>query len=467
MRKVFLIAVFFVTAIISATLPTVESLHTSHLSATATADTTTHTTATNSFGGFNIKTMSIGGENGSETIETPLYVKDKYNNDKRAFYLDEIGIIVDENKNPIVSDGTVMNTYNEVTGEVVDGANRAMVIWLDSVNNKHYIKQDGLSFNKSITLTDTVYMINYGGTVIYATREERKRDWYEYVPFVNIFTSLREKYLWYDMNGRELDTKKIEEVKNSWWAKTAEVFVAINTLGVSEYWSVLDYTAIKDQMTLAELDTLLTHATENPWNGLTDGNGLPVVTEDGFRVRVNPRTSQLYSGGGLVFPIFNSISGLPIIFINNDIITTDGQQQTITNCVLTNSTTVQNLLNTGCEFYMDTITTQYGRFDCPVLVQENGDRTLITGQSTNGITDGFYMWYESPDVGQDFSEWWQEITDSGFLTNLKMILTIIAIVFVVMLLLPIIPPIINLVSVPFVILADSIKSLAKKSKGKK
>jgi hypothetical protein len=269
------------------------------------------------------------------------------------------------------------------------------------------------------------------------------------------------------MNGRELVSDDIEEVKNSWWGKTMEVFLAFETLGISEYWSVLDYTSIKDRLTLAELDTLLTHATENPWDGLTDQNNLPVVTTDGYRVRVNPRTSQLYSGGGLVYPIYNSVSGLPIIFVNNDIITTNGQQQTIENAVLLQSVTVQSLLNTNTDFYMDTVTTQYGTFDCPVFVNaETKERTLITGQNASGVTNGFNLWYESPSMGQDFGEWWNDtFGDLGSsMSSFLNILKIIAVVILIVILLPLISPLIKLISLPFVMFANSLKNLANSKK---
>jgi hypothetical protein len=464
MKKILLCSLFFLCALITVFSPYLAEFS---MSTQTKASPVATTSETNLLSTAIIKPMGVGGQTGSETIESEVYVKDKNGNDKRAFYLDELGIIVDENKNPIVSDGTIMNTYNEFTKEVVDGANRAMIIWLDSVSNKHYIKSSGKSYNKSINTSEEIFLINYRGTMIYSTRKERKRDWYEYVPIVNIFTSLREKYVWYDMNGRELVSDDIEEVKDSWWGKTGEVMQAYLTLGISEYWSVLDYTSIKDKLTLAELDTLLTHATENPWDGLTDQNNLPVVTTDGYRVRVNPRTNQLYSGGGLVYPIYNSVSGLPIIFANNDIITTHGQQQTIENAVLLQSITVQSLLNTNTDFYMDTVTTQYGTFDCPVFVKaETKERTLITGQSASGVTNGFNLWYESPTMGQDFSEWWNAtFGDFGNgLSSFLNILKIIGVVIIVLLLLPLIVPLIKLISLPFVMLGNSLKNLSNSKK---
>jgi hypothetical protein len=264
------------------------------------------------------------------------------------------------------------------------------------------------------------------------------------------------------MNGRQLKTDDIGEYENAWIAKTTKVITAIATLGVSEYFWSASFTDIREKTTLAELTNLMTHATTHPWQGLTDASGNPVVTVDGARVRINPRTNQLTDDFG--WALFNDNSGLPIIFYNNDIITTDLQQQTVQNAVLLQAISVNGLLNTGTEFYMDSITTQFGTFDVPVFYNKNNDKwTLTNGQDTDGITNGFELWTQSPSNGQSFGDWWNEnFGDIGDGVNkFLQIGAIILGVIVLILLFPLIPPIIAVIVFPLKMLASALKKRGK------
>jgi hypothetical protein len=415
------------------------------------------------FDAISITPLSAGPQEPNETIEGAVYTKDKDGNDKRVFFLDEVGILVTEDKQPIVNDGTLITTYNDENQNYIDGANKALNIFLDSHLERHYLYSGG-KYTTSITLDREVFLINYQNKMIYSFRNERKKDWYEYIPIVNIFTSLREKYLWYDMNGRQLKTDDIGEYENAWIAKTTKVITAIATLGVSEYFWSASFTDIREKTTLAELTNLMTHATTHPWQGLTDASGDPVVTVDGARVRINPRTNQLTDDFG--WALFNENSGLPIIFYNNDIITTDLQQQTVQNAVLLQAISVNGLLNTGTEFYMDSITTQFGTFDVPVFYNKNSNKwTLTNGQDTDGITNGIELWTQSPSNGQSFGDWWNEnFGDLGDgINKFLQIGAIILGVIVLILLFPLIPPIIAVIAFPFKMLASALK---KKSGGK-
>jgi hypothetical protein len=425
-----------------------------------------------------IKPFTAGQTDPYETIETAVYTKDENGEDKRVFYLDEVGILVTEDGKPVVNsndENTLIATYDAATQNYIDGANRALNIFLDSHLEKHYLSSGG-EYTTAITLDREVFLINYKGKLIYSFREKRKKDWYEYVPIVNIFTSLRDDYLWFDMNGRELVTKEIAEYKNAWLAKTGKVLIAIETLGISEYaLSSVTFKDIRERTTLAELTNLMTHATQHPWSALLDENNMPVVTADGIVIRINPRTNQLTDTFG--WALFNSHTGMPIIFYNNDVITFNVKksvvQQQIENAVLLEAVTVKGLLDTGTEFYMDSVTTQYGTFDCPVFYDKNnGKWTFITGGEVEGITNGIKLWTESPANGQSFSEWWDSLgVDNMFdgmsdtVKNFMRILGIVAVVVVVLLLLPIISPIIKIISLPFVMFADSIKNITKKKKG--
>jgi hypothetical protein len=268
------------------------------------------------------------------------------------------------------------------------------------------------------------------------------------------------------MNGREIKAEHIGNFNGSGWVKGGKLATAILTLGVSEYFWNVTFADIRQKTTLAELRTLMTHATEHPWAGLTDSNGLPVVATDGMRIRINPRTQQLTDNFG--WALFNTQSGLPIVFHDNDIITTDGQQQTIENCVLLNSITVDALLNSGTDFYMSSITTYFGTFDVPVFQNANKDGwNLMNGNSADGIINDTKPWYESTSMGKNFTDWWQDTFGEGndLLGKITKILGLVLGVIILILLLPIIPPIIKLITLPLVLLADGLKKRKKQVTG--
>jgi hypothetical protein len=207
----------------------------------------------------------------------------------------------------------------------------------------------------------------------------------------------------------------------------------------------------------------MTHATTHPWQGLTDSNGYPVVTEDGQRIRINPTTKQLTDNFG--WALFNTQTGYPIVYIQQDIVTIPNMaQQTVNNGTLTNAITVMGLLNTGVEFYMGSIDTQYGSFDVPVFAN-NGGWIFTNGESADEIINemevGGYV------KGQTPEEVWESIKgifsgENGTLNNFMRVVGIVAAVIVVILLLPIIIPVLKIIAIPFVLLGDSLK---KKRKG--
>jgi hypothetical protein len=418
----------------------------------------------------NITPMSVGPTDPNETIEGAVYTKDKNGNDKRVFLLDELGILVDENGTPITEqDDTVMATYNADTQQYIDGANRALGIFLDSHLERHYLLSGG-KYTTTIRMDKEVFLINYktGSTskLIYAFRQKRKWAWYEYIPIVgSIVRAGVDDYDYFDMNARQLNTDNIDELKNSWFLKTTKFLVSWQTLGFSDYVWKASFADIREKTTLAELTNLMTHATTHPWAGLTDNNGYPVVAEDGQRIRINPTTKQLTDNLG--WGLFNTQTGYPIVYINQDIITIpDMAQQTVHNGTLTNAITVTGLLNTGVEFYMGSIDTQYGSFDVPVFSNGNGGWNFTNGDSADKIINemqaGGYVNGKTPE------ELWDGIksiftsgneTFNGFMR----LLGIVAVVVVVLLLLPIIIPIISIIALPFKMLASAIKKKGGKS----
>jgi hypothetical protein len=419
--------------------------------------------------------LSVGPTDPNETVAGAVYTKDKNGNDKRVFLLDELGILVDESGTPITEqDDTVMTTYNADTQEYIDGANRALGIFLDSHLQRHYLLSGG-KYTTTIRMDKEVFLINYKtGTntskLIYAFREKRKWAWYEYIPIVgSIVRAGVDDYDYFDMNGRQLKTDNIDELKNSWLLKTGKFLVSWNTLGFTDYVWKASFADIRDKTTLAELTNLMTHATTHPWAGITDGNGYPVVTEDGQRVRVNPNTKQLTDNFG--WALFNVNTGYPIIYLEQDIVTIpDFEQQTVQNATLKNAITVQGLLESGTDFYMSSITTQYGTFDVPVFPNGNGGWNFTNGESADDIINdtqmGGYVNGKTPEELWDMLKNIFSGQDDTFNNFIRM-LGIIAVIIVVIILLPVIVPIIKIIAVPFVMLGNAIKNLAKKKQKEK
>jgi hypothetical protein len=138
-------------------------------------------------------------------------------------------------------------------------------------------------------------------------------------------------------------------------------------------------------------------------------------------------------------------------------------QQTVNNGTLTNAITVMGLLNTGVEFYMGSIDTQYGSFDVPVFAN-NGGWTFTNGESADDIINemevGGYV------NGQTPEEVWESIKgifsgENKTFSNFMRVIGIAAAVIVVILLLPIIIPVLRIIAIPFVMISDSLKRKRK------
>jgi hypothetical protein len=413
--------------------------------------------------------LAAGPTDTTETIEGAVYTKDKDGNDERVFLLDELGILVTESGIPVTEQNdSVMTTYNEDTQQYIDGANRALGIFLDSHLERHYLLSGG-KYTTTIRMDKEVFLINYktGSTskLIYAFREKRKWAWYEYIPVVgSIVRAGVDDYDYYDMNGRQLNTDNIDELKNSWWLKAGKFYASWVSMGFIDYAWKVSFADIREKTTLAELTNLMTHATTHPWQGLTDSNGYPVITEDGERIRVNPTTKQLTDNFG--WALFNTVTGYPIVYLNQDIKTIpDMKQQTVTNGTLKNAITVMGLLNSGVEFSMGSINTQYGSFDVPVFKSDNG-WTFTNGEDAteiiNEMVDGGYVNGKTP------QELWDSImsifdgNNTGF-NNFVRMLGIAAVIIVVLILLPVIMPVLKIIAIPFVMLGNSFKKRKRRN----
>ena len=358
---------------------------------------------------------------------------------RRLFHLRETGMVVTEDGVPVMNPGnaqttgdTTMVIYCAYTETFIDGANRSLAIFLDSRLNRHYLKAGG-RFVTPINLNNNVFLINLnardGQRLIYTFRNRYDRGW------VNGIFGERFGYRFYDMNGRHISNDYIAEFRRPpWWRIAIGFVIPVYGLGMLITGNhIVPVVQILNKTTLRELTTLISHTTYHPWATLEcDVTNNPVVTEDGRIIHVNPRTQQLTDFFG--FALFNSGNGLPIVFHNGDIITTDLQQQNIQDATLRESVTVWALLESGTDFYMGSITTFFGQFDVPVFRRNddphNPDWGLMNGDDANGIIDDM----QPSEVldGESFSDWLSRVNIgrgiSWFMTAIAVIGLIIVVV---------------------------------------
>ncbi|MCL2176528.1 MAG: hypothetical protein FWB72_01040 [Firmicutes bacterium] len=350
-----------------------------------------------------------------DVVESYVYAR----GGRRLFHLRETGIVVTEDGIPVKNpaDSSIV-IYDEETESFVDGANRSLSIFLDSRVNRHYLRSGG-RYVTPINLDRNVFMINLnardGQRLIYAFRTRYDRGW------LNGILGERFGYRFYDMNGRHINNNYIANFQRpAWWRQVLFGPVALTLTG-NHLVPVVD---ILGKSTLRELTTLISHATTHPWATLECSIiNRPVVTEDNRVVFVNPRTNQLTDFFG--FALFNSVSGLPIVFHNGDIITTDLEQQRIDtiqavgsnqpSAVLRQVTTVWALLESETEFYMASITTFFGQFDVPVfrtnVDAENPEWQLMNGECARDTIND--MRPSEVLDGESFADWLRRVAPSG------------------------------------------------------
>ncbi|MCL2177074.1 MAG: hypothetical protein FWB72_03920 [Firmicutes bacterium] len=317
-------------------------------------------------------------DNPYETIRSGVYGE----GGRRLFVLRETGMVITEDgvpfENPV--DSTVVE-FDSETESFIDGANRSLAIVLDSRLERHYLRAGG-RYVRPIRLDDSVVLITLnargGQRRIYAFYTRYDRGW-----LAGVLSGHRHGYRFYDMNRRHIHNDYIAEfVSPSWWR--------INVLTVITGNHKIPLVRILERTTLANLLVRISHATVHPWDRLKCGlTGFDVITEDGRDIFVNPRTRQLTDFAG--WALFNENTGLPIVWYNYDIITTDRRPQRIENGVLRESITVWGLLESRVDFYIGSISTTFGQFDVPKFRvntdPNNPDWQLINGDCANDIVD--------------------------------------------------------------------------------
>ena len=362
----------------------------------------------------------------------------------RLGFIPEVGLVVTEDGRPVHGEDNVgghtgdVIIYDPETQEFIDGANRRLGIYLNSRVNRHYLRSGG-RYLSAIRMDREVVLIQLntraGARYIYAFTEHYDRGW-----FNGLFGN-RNGLRFLDMNGREININYIAEFRPQPWWRLALGF-AFPVYGIAMVASgnhVVPIVEILNRTTLAELLHHISHATEHPWETLRCIETNEIVrTEDGRVVHLNPTTRQLTDFFG--FALFNQNSGLPIVFHQNDIITTDRTPQNVESGILRDSMSVRQLLDTGADFYMATISTFFGIFDVPVFRRNtdphNPDWGLMNGDDAHGIIND----HRPTEVndGESFGAWWSRVFGSGSGgLGFMQILGIALAIFIFILLLPV------------------------------
>ncbi|MCL2176665.1 MAG: hypothetical protein FWB72_01745 [Firmicutes bacterium] len=315
--------------------------------------------------------------------------------------------------NPHITGETTIITYCKYTQSFIDGANRSLALFLDSRLDRHYLHKNGTRV-REIRLDSAVFLINFNGRdgqrLIYTFRERYDRGW------LNGVFGDRHGYRFFDMNGRRIYERYIAEFQRpAWWRVAIGFAFPPYRLGMGLTGNhLVAFVEIHERTTLGALTTLISHATIHPWDRLRCFNTNEfLLTEDGREVLVNPRTNQVSDFFG--FALFNSVNALPIVYHNNDIITTNLEQQRVerrvvdgvARSILVDAFTVWGLLESGTSFYMATVPTHFGYFDVPVLRNNanphDPDWRLMNGECADGVIKD--MRPSEVDDGESFGTW--------------------------------------------------------------
>ena len=370
-----------------------------------------------------ISFMNVGMRNPSEMLTRNLYD----NEGRRLFRLSNTGLLVTEDariayspeQNGGQSTGTTVNIYggsDTVSPELVSGANRNLRRMINSHGTGYWL-HNGQNVIRTVHISDTLHVVDYrredGTTMEIFVTYENVTQRVE-VPRINplsnivfgprIQTITRTRFA--NVLGHEIKPSRIGHVREpSRWQIIRDTTLVMAGVGGNRIGDLITRAhvwSIIDSYTLGELLEEIQFATEHPWAHLyedfwdTQAQSMryrEVLTQDGNRIFVNPRTMQLYDH---VFPLFHYRTGFPIVFHNHDIVTAvDGLQQRIENGVLRDSMSTMPILQEGNTVRF-TQTTWNGRTFYLVEMNKgtdsNEDWRLPNGDSADDIRDDFYDW---------------------------------------------------------------------------
>ena len=326
------------------------------------------------------------------TPRRPAYRDEGYiYNDRgnRLFVLEDVGLIVSENADVIVIQGDSRPIlYCDRDEQFIDSAGRTLNIWIDSMERA--ILRGGTRQTIPISLDNNVVLINvrYQNDYVltYAFHTRQRRSWYSIAFNVARWGSGNYNHYFHDVTGNLIPLNTISQRTD--WSSVGSVIANINPVligvralfGHSPFLQVVD---VLERTTLRDLMQTIQNVTYHPFPRLrcTIVNRY-VTTSDGRYVFISPRTNQFFSVDML--PLFSMTNrGLPLVFHDGDIITTDLRPQEITNSVLVGVYTVNQLLMQGEEFYLGIITTTFGMFSVPIFY-DNGRWNSVTGDDITG-----------------------------------------------------------------------------------
>jgi len=372
---------------------------------------------------------------------------------ERLGFIPEAGMVITERGNAVTindpNNPGVIITFDEERQEFIDSANRALAIFLDSQNlDRRYLVSGG-KYLREINLDTRIYLVNLrqqsGGSIpIYVSINRIDRG------FFAGLVGPRISYRFYDMNGTRLNNTDIVGFRPpSWWRSMLNLVTTITTglifdvIPDVQRWRnslIFGFNGILEVTTLRDLMELISHATEHPWNNLRcqETNQL-VRTADDREVKINPRTGQLTSWAG--FALWDTRTGFPIVFHDNEVWRmndTSRQRQEIEDGTLKYSMTVNDLLNTGQDFYIGLISNPWGTFNVPLLNMATGDnyedwRFLNGDRAQDYIHNHVRSRRFYPTAWNPIS-WFGSLFNFGGLNWLGLILRIFIIAIVLMLL---------------------------------
>ena len=371
----------------------------------------------------------------------PAYVDEGYiYNDRgnRLFVLEDLGLIVSDNADVIVVEGDSRPIlYDRDSETFICSAGTALNIWIDSMyrailrgGTRHTIP---ISLDNNVVLINVRYQNDYVLTYAFHTRQ--RRAWYDRVFNVARWGTGNYNHFFHDVTGNLIPLNTISQRTD--WSNVGSVIANIHPVligvralfGHSPFLQMVD---VLERTTLRDLMQTIRNVTYHPFPRLrcTITNQY-VRASDGRYIFMSPRTNQFFSIDML--PLFSMTNrGLPLVFHDNDIITTDLRPQEITNGVLVGVYTTEQLLMAGEEFHLGIITTTFGMFSVPIFYDEGRWNSATGDDITDEIND------QTRHIiidGASLLEWLHNIFGSG---NFGLAITIIFWVIVVLVLLVII-----------------------------
>jgi len=327
---------------------------------------------------------------------------------QRLFVLEGSNMVVSQAPNGNVNLVTVdesdrnmrglMVVHNPNTDEFLDGAERTLTIWLDSMDRA--ILRGGLRETIPISLDRDVGLIQRRvGRDTYVPifsliNRQRVGFWNTINPWGRYFLRGGYRYNFFDVTGQSIPSNEICTRVDGWATTTNIVAGIMNPIRFAIHGNPVIHVAnIFQQTTLRELMQEMSHVAYHPWPRIRDVIAdRYVVAQDGHYVFLNPRTNQITDRFG--YPMFSMNNrGFPVIFLNYDLITVDGRPQEVNNGVILNVMSTHGLLQAGREFHLGIIDVpDVGAVTVVMFPNGGGGWYSPTGDDVTSYVRGQEVW---------------------------------------------------------------------------